>query len=68
MNRFSFPDLGYHYNSVNIDYLKNNRKHHNIWPGRLERQNKLTASMQSGKTPTTSVLVMTLNNLMVSLQ
>ena len=38
------------------------------WPSRLGLQNTLTASLQRGKTPSTSVLDLTLNNLMVRLQ
>ena len=39
------------------------------WPSRLGLQNTLTASLQRGKTPLpTSVLYITLNNLMVRLQ
>ena len=37
------------------------------WPSRLWLQNTLTASLQRGKTPPTSVLDITLSNLMVRL-
>ena len=39
-----------------------------ILPSRLELQNTPTASLQRGKTPPTSVLIMTLNNLKVRFQ
>ena len=38
------------------------------WPSRLGLQNTLTASLRRRKTPQMSVLVMTLNNLMVRLE
>ena len=37
----------------------------NTWPSRLGLYNTPTATLQRGKTPPTSVLGMTLNNLMV---
>ena len=39
-----------------------------LWPSWLGLQNTLTASLQRGKTPPTSHLDLTLNNLMVRLQ
>ena len=39
-----------------------------ILPSQLELYNTLTAALQRGKTPPTSVLFMTLNNLMVRFQ
>ena len=38
------------------------------WPSRLGLQNTLTASLQEGMIPETSVLYMTVNNLMVRFQ
>ena len=39
-----------------------------FWPGREGLKNTQTASLEMGNTPLTSVLDMTLNNLMVRLQ
>ena len=39
-----------------------------LWPSRLGLQNTLTVSLQRAKTSLTSVLGMTLNNLMIRLQ
>ena len=44
------------------------RNQYSKWPSQLEVQNISTALLQRGKTPPTSVLDMTLNNLMVRLQ